>query len=464
MHKPHELVRNQKMVGGSMNGSLKVVQAIVLLSFVGLFFTSCGGNQSSLASTTTSGTTTVEPTPTASEPTAEEEEASATIPAGYSASDLFVTVPDTIDYLNLTSLQGSYSSRCSFTTASVVNDLTCNFEVNELALYFHGIKFQYNVPANQCKYISTEPFWYYNYEVGVGPSDVQVSVSKDASGTILSSACVVDGSGSYTCTSLTPPVSAADITVDLSDEVKVKCNYDTSDEDGGKNCCFGKYRLRTTVITPEGVTNTDERGKEWGGSMASCIGGSGKSSWEDFSTSGRPVMLIENVPPNTARTKIYKVEAPITTLKGAPYNTPAANYFASGVHTHNGYGAASGVTSTLPYFVDPISDRSGTRLSTANGYYTFGCLDEAFETNYRIRIMVQEWNTVANLQSYISSGVSGTMGADESGTAPSDCPGISGESCNQVLDVDDILSGVGGTYDTSSPLNRTNFFPKNDMD
>lgn len=454
-----------------MNGSLKVVQGIVLLSFVGLMFSSCGGSQTTLSSTdATSGTTTVDPTPAASEPTVEEEEQQATIPSGYSASNLFVTVPDTIDYLNFTSVTGDWASRCTFTTASVVNDLTCNFEVNELAIFKDGIKFQYNVPANQCKYIATYPYWYWNYEVGIGPRDVQVTVNRNASGTVTSSQCVVDGSDPYTCTSTTPPTAGSDVEFDISDEIKVQCSYDTSTVDGGQNCCFGKYRLRTTENTPDGSTSTDERGKEWGGSVESCIGGPGRTSWEQKTSKGYPRYVIENMTPNKARTKLVIVEPTIDHAPGSGSNIPIANYFSMGQHNHTGYGATSGVvTSVYPYYVDPISDRSGdlidsigsTVLSPGSPYYIFDCLDEAFEVNYRIRVMVQEWDTVAALTSYISSGVSTPVGADEPGSAPADCPGQSGEACNQLTDADNFVdSSPNGNYGNGVPANRVRNFPR----
>ncbi len=448
-----------------MNGSLKVVQAIVLLSFAGLFFTSCGGNQSTLASTTTSGTTTVEPTPTASEPTEEEEEASATIPAGYDASQLFVTIPDSIAFQSLTSLESLYSTKCSFTSASVVNDLVCNFEVGELDLFYTGMKFQFNVPANACKYIRTEPYWYYNHEVGYGPQDIQITAAKNASGVVTTATCIVDGSAPYTCTTATPPTSGADVTFSTSDEVTVKCNYDTSDEEGGKNCCAGKYRLRTNITDSSGITvPTDESGKSWGGSLGNCTGGPGKHSW-DLISGGIPSGAIERVLPNTPRTKIYKVISTSEATAGAHDNIAVANYFTrNGLHTHTGYGPQSGTTSTEPYFTTPISDRSGTKIRRANPFYSFECLDESFETNYRIQVMVQEWNTVANLQSYMATGVSGTMGADEDRTAPAFCPGIPGEDCNNVRDIDDLIMDepLNGTYDMSNSSFRSDFFPRAD--
>lgn len=465
MHKPHELVCNQKMVGGSMNGSLKVVQAIVLLSFVGLFFTSCGGNQTALSSNTTSGTTTVNPTPTASgEPSIEEAEENATIPAGYDAGNIFVTVPDTFDDTNFSSIAGAYSQKCSFTSSSLVNDLTCVVEIGELSLFFNGIKFQYNVPVNQCKYIETEPYWFYNYEVGTGPTDVVVNVTKNASGTVTSSSCSVDGSTPMSCTTLTPPVTWNDIEFDFAEEVSVKCKYDTSDEDGGQNCCLGKYRLRTSTTTPDGTTSTDERGKSWGGSVAACIGGAGRTSWEKYDANGYPASLLEKMTPDKKRTKLYYVNNVSKSVNGAQHNFVVANYFTTGLHTHTGYGAASATASVNPYFISPVSDRSGTLVRSGNPDYLFDCLDEAFETNYRIRMKVQEWDTVAALQNYMSTGVSFPVGADEPGIAPGDCPGLAGDACNQAADLDDFVlindNIPWQSFDTTFPASRTNYFPK----
>lgn len=452
-----------------MNGSLKVVHAIVLLSFVGLFFTSCGGNQTTLGSTgSTSGTTTGGNTGQSSgTQSIEEEEENATIPAGYSASNLFVTVPDTISYVNYSAIHNSWADRCSFTSSSLVNDLTCTVQVGELALFHEGLKLQYNVPANQCSYIGTQPYWYYNSEIGIGPTDVIVNVNKDASGTITSTTCSVDGSVLASCSTVTPPTASwRDVEFDIADDIKVKCAYDSSDEDGGVNCCFGKYRLRTNVSTPDGITSTDERGKTWGGSMASCIGGAGKTDWENKNKDGVPVYLIEKMEPGVARTKIIKTRGALETL-GYANNIPVANYYTEGLHTHTGYGAASGtVYSNYPYFVDPISDRSGSLIPIASPHYQFDCMDEAFEVNYRIRVMVQEWDTMAALSSFIANGTSGTPvygadsgEADDPGTAPTACPGISGEACNQSTDSDDFVRDLTG-YDTMVPAKRKGFFPR----
>lgn len=458
-----------------MNGSLirasKIGQSLILLNIVGVIFSSCGGSQTTLASlaSTSSGTTTT-PAVSSTAPTTGEEEASATIPSGYSASNLFVTVPDSIDFLTYTSLGPSHSSRCTFTSSSVVNDLTCVVETSELDSFFNGIKLQMNVPANRCKYIGTTPYWYYNYEIGTGPSAVSVNVTKNASGIVTASTCSVDGSAFQSCTA---PTDARfnDVSFDVSDSVKVQCRYDTSNLDGGVNCCLGKYDLTTITTTPDGPSTDISRGIAWGGNVKDCIGGAGKTNWELYTKDGYPAQAIEKMKDNTARTKIIKVSGPIKSINGQRSNIPVANFFTTSVHTHSGFGTASGVSSVatevtparpspFPYFVDPISDRTGSYVVPGNPYYQFRCFDEAFETNYRIRVMVQEWDTVAALNSYITSGVSSPVNANVAGTAPTDCPGQSGEACNQVQDTDDFLNANGGTWSNSAPTLRGNYFPK----
>lgn len=453
-----------------MNGSLKVVQAIVLLSFVGLFFTSCGGSQSTLSSTA-SGTATGGNTGQSSgTQTIEDEEKNATIPAGYSSSELFVTVPDSIDYTNFSSINGAFAQKCDFTSSALINDITCTVQAGELALFHQGLKLQYNVPADKCDYIGTKPYWYFNSEIGYGPTDVIVNVAKNSSGTVTSTSCSVDGSAFASCT----PASATsnawnDVDFDIAEDVSVKCLYDTSDEDGGVNCCLGKYRLRTNISTPDGLTQTDERGKSWGGSPGSCIGGAGKTDWDLKTADGVPIYEIEKMTPGVARTKIIRVKGPIDSL-GVATNIPVANYYTHGIHRHTGYGAVSGtIFSDYPYFVDPISDRSGSLIPPGSPHYQFDCLDEAFEVNFRVRMMVQEWDAMAALSTYITTGVSGNSvysggadngTADEPGTAPTACPGISGDECNQALDVDDFVRNLT-SYTNGSPSRRRSYFPAN---
>ena len=458
-----------------MNGSLKVVQALILLTFVGSIY-SCGGSQTTLGSNTTSGTTTGGNTGQSSgTETIEEEEKNATIPSGYSASNLFVTVPDSIDYTKYTSINSSWANKCSFTGSSIVNDITCTVQAGELALFFDGIKFQYNVPANACSYIGTYPYWYYNHEIGTGPR--VVSMTAFVSGTITSALCQVDGGAIANCATYPKPASWADLNWQLSGDVPdVSCVYDTSNQEGGANCCLGKYDFYSVSINQAdgSVSPKSDLGKSWGGSVESCIGGAGKTDWELKTTSGYPAYTIEKMTPGVARTKIMKVSPPIQKI-GYATNMSIANYYTHGLHTHGGYAAASATTSTYPYFVVPVSDRSGTSVIAGSPHYVFDCLDQAFEVNYRVRMMVQEWDTVAALSSYVTSGVSGvpvytaggsgdTGTADDNGTAPTACPGLAGESCNQALDNDDFVlrnSNIPWTsFSNAFPTSRTYYFPK----
>ena len=445
-----------------MNGSLKIGKALVLLVFAGFAFSSCGGASSGFGSATASGTQGVASgTPGTSDTTTGTSSATVeTVPVGYESmtSNLFVSMANSMPYTNYSSLLSNWGTKCFFTNGAVVNDITCVEEGNELAVLFNGAKFYFNVPAGACKYTSMYPYWYYNYETGYGPTEVSLEVTQDGSGAVTSFRCDTNGNG------LSSPHCTSDSDVSFvndGSDVNVVCNYDTSAQTGGQDCCFGKYNLTKTTITPSGQTTTAQTGVDWGGSVQNCIGGAGKTDWTFISKDGFPVPLIQRMDPASSTALFMSVKGALTTL-GSKTNIPVANFYSQdGRHTHTGYGPAAGTTSPYPYFVDPVSDRGGTLMYPGNPYYLFDCLDEAFETNYRFRLFVREWNTVAALTTYISTGTSSpTSNPDVSGTAPVDCPGLAGQSCNNVGDIDDFLTNLGGTYNTAVPANRTNFFPK----
>ena len=195
------------------------------------------------------------------------------------------------------------------------------------------------------------------------------------------------------------------------------------------------------------------------------------TSWEKFDQKGYPVPLLEKMTTNVARTKIYKVKNVGDSVNGVKHNFVIANHFTLGDHNHVGYHTASASSSVFPYFVDPISDRNGTPITqnpddllhAGNPYYYFDCLDEAFETNLRIRMVVQEWDTVDALDTYISTGVS-AIGPDVNGTAPANCSGQTGETCNQAADSDDFVLRNRNiptqTYSTAVPARRKYYFPR----
>ncbi|AZZ36829.1 hypothetical protein CIK05_08510 [Bdellovibrio sp. qaytius] len=446
-----------------MNGSLKFVQAMVFLTLVGAMFTSCGGSQTTLSSTTASGTTTGGNTGSSSgASTIEDEEKNATIPAGYDASNLFVAVADTMDYTRFTSIYSNWGQKCTFTSASIVNDITCVVNVGELAIYHEGIKLQFNIPANKCDYFETKPYWFYNHETGYGPSSISATVTV-ISGTVVSQKCQVNSGTIANCNGAPPTTEWNDINWVITESAaSAECVYDNTIS-GGQNCCLGKYNSTIKMIV-DGVPVTTPSKKEWGGVLSSCIAGPGKTDWTNKSADGVPLWDIQKMETGKSRTKIMKASAPIDT-SGAAENISIANYFTPGLHNHVGYGAMSGTTSIYPYYMDPISDRSGSYMERANPFYTFDCMDEAFEVNQRIRVMIQEWDTEAALSSYIANGTSGTPvygtdtgTADEPGKAPGACPGLSGENCNTNRDADDFV-GLVGPYSTASPVNRANYFP-----
>ncbi len=434
----------------------KVIKIIFLLIF-GLHLFSCGSEVSSFDESSTAGGNTPANNPTP-DPTPNP-----TPPANYDLSQFFVALDATTTYPYYVSQLNSYGSKCSIAANSTGNDMSCVVEVPELSLFYGGLNFAINVPAGMCEYISETPYWYYNKELGYGPPAVKIEKTTNSTGGV-SFRCSVNGSVlSSTCSAY------QEVNFNRTgDELKAECVY-------GTECCVGSYNLTTTNITIDasGGTTTETYAKdyEWGDNIKSCIGGAAKTNWTIYNGFGRPNPKLTEM--RSGDLMGYAVAAPMLSV-GIPTNIPAANYFTvtspavSSPHYHTGFGVLSGSTSVMPYYIDPISDRSGDLLIKANPYYEYSCLNDAFEIKNRIRVYVREWDDYAAYASYVATGVvSGTPwdvtpGSVEGGA---DCDGLSPDLCNDLSDSDNfVYSLIGNIYDTtvSGAATRSSYFPGHD--
>jgi len=361
-------------------------------------------------------------------------------PSNYStAQEFFVTLDSTTNYPYYVSQLNSYGSRCAVDKNDVTHrNISCVVDVPELALYFGGIKLAVNVPSGMCEYMTEIPYWYYNEEIGYGPTAIGLEITTQEGVEGQSYRCSVNGSPlSTTCFGYDEAYFKSD-----SGVLSEKCVYDGTDG-GLSNCCLGSYSLTTTNISinASGVATTQtsvEPRKQWGGDVKSCIGGAGRTNWEHYSKSGFPVGKIMETRSGTIYP--YTVMAPIVSTNTGS-NIPISNYYtsstpaASSTHYHTGYGALSGQTSTLPYFVTPISDRSGSAVASGSPAYEYKCLDNARELKHSIKLYVREWDTYAAFSSYVSTGVVSGTPWDVTGTEGIDCEGSGdSESCNDYLD------------------------------
>ncbi len=357
-----------------------------------------------------------------------------------------------------------FSSACGVSLDSTTNtDITCLIDVPEGDLFAKDLELKYNAPKGMCRYLLRTPYWFYNYEVGVGPNTISATIANtyDASGDLTGTtySCSFNGGAPGPCT--TNP----EVTVDLSPTAATfKCVYDGTLAEK-PNCCFGNNAITTNITRNAVLESSATVPGEWGGTFDACIGGQGKTSWE-AKKDGRPLSVITYAQEGVNNKDT--ISAPLGL--GIGTNMHVANYSGgSATHTHNGF--VSATTSNSPYFVAPIDDRSGTAIGSTSGAYEFQCLDQGFEILHRIRVYVRDWDTYPDYLAFISSaGVTAVpdRGTDaEPGTNCNSIPSA-GYLCNDHADPDDLLSInlrlppaslPGPTYDTVDVTKRGYYFP-----
>jgi len=362
-----------------------------------------------------------------------------------------------------------YGSKCAVDkSSSSTQNLTCIIEAPELSLWYGGLQMAVNIPAGMCEYMREVPYWYYNNEVGVGPTAIglEVTTTTNAAGKSTNSyRCSVNGSSfSDNCSGY----DEANFII-KDGTITPKCIYDKTGSRNGKNCCFGGYSLTTIIRTVDASGTVTENptydpDRDWAGQITDCIGGQGKTNWDTLTVDGYPISRITEV--RSGVLKPITVKAPSESIHGAMSVIPVANYYSvsstvsTSLHYHTGYASASAVVSNLPYYVDPISDRDGTLLTSAYPAYEYHCLGDAFEVKHKIKLYVRQWDVLADFNTYISTGTyTGSAPWDYSGTEGTNCNGVTdpNEPCDDFKSSDNIPRGLGGSYTGS----RYYYFPNN---
>ncbi|MFN3454409.1 MAG: hypothetical protein ACK41T_05560 [Pseudobdellovibrio sp.] len=409
------------------------------------------------------------------------------------ATDFFATIDTKTTYPYYLSKLNQHGTHCKVASGTIApSDTMCVLEAPEFGFYFGGVNLVVNSPPGMCEYTRIIPYWYYNEEVGVGPTSVEIETtitttkSLDASGVVTN---VVVSNPSYRCAENGAPLgscNAAFLEVTFPGPPPVeKCIYDHTSS-GGNNCCTGNYTSIATTrniervidangaITTTTTTESFPTNKSWGDNIRSCIGGQGDTNWGNFGVRGLPAAEVFETRQGVSTT--YVVTAPIISKTGSDSNLSIANYFTTAAidpvtaineHAHNGYAGAVGTTSILPYYVDPISDRSGNLVTRGSAYYEYQCLDDAFEIKHRIRMLLRDWDTNSEFVAYKNTGAVATpRGWDIvpswliGGAEGAQCTGLSPEACNDFKDPDNfVFDQAGNIYDTSNPVFRANYFP-----
>jgi hypothetical protein len=266
---------------------------------------------------------------------------------------------------------GNFSTECRIeegTSLAADKDILCIAEVEELDLFFSELKIQYHFPPSMCSYAKFLPYHFYAYEPGNGETNLTVTFDVDGS-VIANSAGVDPATGEPTCA------------------------YDYSADGGtGPNCCVGSYTLTTTQKnTPDPDTISISSG-DWGGKASSCLTGPALSeSYSDhISVDGYPLTSVTYVE-GKGLNDTFTIPATIKATFGGylmDNNFYAANFYKVSDHSAQSPGV-------LP--ADrPLAMRNPANLTISylpSDTYKFECHNRAEEIQYRIRLMIREWNT-----------------------------------------------------------------------
>lgn len=345
----------------------------------------------------------------------------------------YVRLYDEAKFSYYMSKMGDFKTPCSIANGKTGQVLDCVLDMNELDIYYHGMSLQYNVPSTMCNYVKFSTYWYYNYEVGTGPTTITSTQTKDKEGNVLSSSCTMDGD---------PGCGGLEASYDAVND-QATCVYDHSST-GGPNCCFGNYTKTVSITTDTGSPVVTTTKGTWGGDFQACIGGAAKTNWDLFTKSGYPAAALYFTPEKGLNQK-YDVTAPIKSFNSGA-NFTIANFYTPSKHSHSSYNTSPSTSSSLPYIVAPLDDRSGDAIGSGSPAYTWSCLDKNDEVINQIRLYVREWNTYKEFVKYgTTQGASGDP--DVAGEEGTDCDYYSSDVCNDYVDLDD---NTAATYDAST--------------
>lgn len=333
--------------------------------------------------------------------------------------------------------------------------INCLANFMEYDIWFHGFEYEVNVPQGFCEYLEEAPYAYFKSEPGRAPL---VAAITTLDGVIT--ACSADGvngtiNGGTTCT-----VGEGQFT----NTGTFKCDYDyTSPTDDGPNCCTGKTDLslttRTTVLDPPGVNSTTTAVTiEQGGKYANCVDSpmNYDDKWPKDENLNAARVLLELGGNQLTRTQ--KVTSPFQAFSESKRALGYVSAFNAGMHDWDAYATDSATWSTTrqrPRPLRPIRDKgpngdwsTGTTNSAIfDGSYTFICLGPAGEMKHRIRLYLNEWNTVEDYTAFKTDGDASAVNPARQGLAGTDCSAVNtgiGATCNSFWGFQDIIEVDGG--------------------
>ena len=276
-------------------------------------------------------------------------------------------------------LDSDWGAACEIKKDATNKDISCTLDATELDLFYNGINLQYNIPKDQCDYLEIAYPWFYNYPIGDGPIAVSYDINVQSK---------IENAKSIQVTGATPTPIAI-IPVANGGLGSPICNYNYKSQ-SGPNCCIGNYDLsiRTWNFTSNNYDPPVTTTQSWGGNVKDCI----VSPTQNFNITalGTPQNALFNVTDKG----LNEVYTSLTPYKSGQKNVLVSTFF-------------SNTNSTIPEaFKSPTRcstpecksalplrrDLTTTNLPMGNWYFSFNCLDKAYDINSRITLRVRQWS------------------------------------------------------------------------
>jgi len=192
------------------------------------------------------------------------------------------------------------------------------------------------------------------------------------------------------------------------------------------------------------------------------------TGWSSFAENGAPLGVITTNDDNG-------INDSIEFRSNAENFQTNFNYFVNfyetaatttNIHQHTGF-FDLGTSTNEPYAYNMIDDLDGSDTSFFDNRTTIPwvvrCEDSGGEVIHQLKIYFREWNTLNAFEAFRdSNGV--TYDPHVTGAEGINCPydPFDGdENCNDRTDFQDIVNGVGGSYDVTTPneVLRSRWFP-----
>lgn len=346
---------------------------------------------------------------------------------------------------------GSVGTPCEIpkADADVPTDINCMLNMMEYDIWFHGFEYELNVPEGFCHFIEERPYGYYLAPAGAPPQSVQMEV---VNGNVTD--CVVDGVAAIGFGGLSCNTGEGMLFADGT----FHCEYNYNRTNPNRpNCCQGPLTAEITVFTPNdqgqlvGVIRVVNI--EGGGKYQNCIDSPHKyaPNWPQTTESMPATTVLELG--NASYTRTQRLPSDME-LRATRPQTRSVTLLA-GFHDWAAYAANPATwstTRTVPRAFAPLMDKgrsgnftAGTPIaSVGDGSYQFSCLGPAGELRHRIRLYLNEWNTIEDFQEFKTNGDPSVADPNRVGLSGTDCAAVnSGDTCNTFWGFDDLINSFG---------------------